>query len=88
MQLRFTSFVVINLRRDLHPQECAHAGRTSIKAPAQQPGFLRKWVLRASDHLKNPLIDRNSADRPLDTKVLNDSSSSRCRRSDPAGENI
>jgi hypothetical protein len=28
MQLRFTSFVVINLRRDLHPQECAHAGRT------------------------------------------------------------
>ena len=28
-QLRFTSFVVINLRRDLHPQECAHAGRTN-----------------------------------------------------------
>ena len=28
MQLRFTSFAVINLRRDLHPQECAHAGRT------------------------------------------------------------
>jgi hypothetical protein len=31
MQLRFTSFVVINLRRDLHPQECAHAGRTTKK---------------------------------------------------------
>ncbi|MDD2947319.1 MAG: hypothetical protein PHD68_06600, partial [Rugosibacter sp.] len=30
-QLRFTSFVVINLRRDLHPQECAHAGRTIEK---------------------------------------------------------
>ena len=28
MQLRFASFVVINLRRDLHPQEYAHAGRT------------------------------------------------------------
>ena len=28
MQLRFASFVVINLRWDLHPQECAHAGRT------------------------------------------------------------
>ncbi|WP_233203111.1 hypothetical protein, partial [Chitinimonas sp. BJB300] len=27
-QLRFTSFAVINLRRDFHPQECAHAGRT------------------------------------------------------------
>jgi hypothetical protein len=33
MQLRFTSFVVINLRRDLHPQVCAHAGRT-IKKPS------------------------------------------------------
>ena len=32
MQLRFASFVVINLRRDLHPQECAHAGRTMKKA--------------------------------------------------------
>jgi hypothetical protein len=28
MQLRFTSLVVINLWRDFHPQECAHAGRT------------------------------------------------------------
>ena len=28
MQLRFTSFVVINSRRDLHPQVCAHARRT------------------------------------------------------------
>lgn len=27
-QLRFTSLAVINSRRDLHPQECAHAGRT------------------------------------------------------------
>ncbi|WP_301117772.1 hypothetical protein, partial [Pusillimonas sp. (ex Stolz et al. 2005)] len=24
VQLRFTSFAVINLWRDLHPQECAH----------------------------------------------------------------
>ncbi len=32
MQLRFTSFVVINLRRDFHPQECAHAGRTVKKS--------------------------------------------------------
>jgi len=30
-QLRFTSFAVINLRRDSHPQECAHAGRTQQK---------------------------------------------------------
>jgi len=32
MQLRFASFAVINLRRDLHPQECPHAGRTSHNA--------------------------------------------------------
>ena len=32
MQLRFASFAVINLRRDLHPQECAHAGRTKKSA--------------------------------------------------------
>ncbi len=35
MQLRFASFVVINLRRDLHPQVCAHAGRTMKKAGPQ-----------------------------------------------------
>ena len=33
-QLRFTSFAVINSRRDFHPQECAHAGRTK-KKPAE-----------------------------------------------------
>src|SRR5476651_1270081 len=27
-QLRFTSFAVVSSRRDFHPQECAHAGRT------------------------------------------------------------
>ena len=31
VQLRFASFAVINLRRDSHPQECAHAGRTKKK---------------------------------------------------------
>ena len=34
MQLRFASFVVINLRRDLHPQEYAHAGRTEKRDDA------------------------------------------------------
>nr|CUV14462.1 conserved protein of unknown function [Ralstonia solanacearum] len=32
-QLRFASFAVINLRWDLHPRECAHAGRTQRKTP-------------------------------------------------------
>ena len=33
MQLRFASFAVINLREDLHLQECARAGRTKKKWP-------------------------------------------------------
>ena len=39
MQLRFASFAVINLRRDFHPQECAHAGRTNQK-PTVVVGYL------------------------------------------------
>jgi hypothetical protein len=31
MQLRFTSFTVVSSRRDFHPQDCAHAGRTKKK---------------------------------------------------------
>ena len=30
MQLRFALFAVINLRWDLHPQECARAGRNRV----------------------------------------------------------
>jgi len=37
MQLRFASLVVINSRWDLHPQECAHAGRTKEKRPGSLP---------------------------------------------------
>ena len=33
MQLRFASFAVINLRRDLHPRECAHSERTKKSVP-------------------------------------------------------
>ena len=38
MQLRFASFAVINLREDLHLQECARAGRTIKKPPGSTPG--------------------------------------------------
>ena len=34
MQLRFASLAVINSWRDLHPQECARAGRTTKTRPA------------------------------------------------------
>jgi hypothetical protein len=39
MQLRFTSFAVVSLRRDFHPQDCAHAGRTQKSRP-YLAGFL------------------------------------------------
>lgn len=34
MQLRFTLLAVTSSQRDLHPQVCAHAGRTKNKRPA------------------------------------------------------
>jgi|GEM_PF-5030897 len=40
MQLRFSSLVVTNSRRDFHPQVCAHAGRTgfaSLSGGAGEP---------------------------------------------------
>ena len=41
MQLRFTSFAVINLRRDFHPQACARTGAQKQK-PAIMAGS--NWV--------------------------------------------
>jgi hypothetical protein len=38
VQLRFTSLTVVSLRRDFHPQECAHAGRTKKE-------FLKKFLI-------------------------------------------
>jgi hypothetical protein len=38
VQLRFASFAVINLREDLHLQECARAGRTKKSQP-RRVGF-------------------------------------------------
>ena len=40
MQLRFASFAVINLRRDLPPQERARAGRTQKKELPKQGNSL------------------------------------------------
>ena len=40
VHLRFTSSAMINLRRDLHPQECAHAGAQREKS-ARRRLFLR-----------------------------------------------
>ena len=46
MQLRFASFVAINSRRDLHPQECAHAGRTWKRPVSPTRAFLLGWWSR------------------------------------------
>ena len=69
MQLRFASFAVINLRRDLHPQECAHAGRTSEKPPPSKlsGGFLitgRDGRIRTYDPLLPKQMRYQAALRP------------------------
>jgi hypothetical protein len=46
MQLRFTSLAVTSSWRDLHPQECAHAGRTRQK-PHSGLGGLGGGVVNA-----------------------------------------
>jgi hypothetical protein len=40
--LRFASFVVIYLRPDLHPLECAHAGRTNEKAHLEGRAYVER----------------------------------------------
>jgi hypothetical protein len=48
MQLRFASFAVVSLWKDLHLQDRAHAGRTTKKAGKCRPlRFIlwRRWLL-------------------------------------------
>ena len=49
MQLRFASFAVINLREDLHLQECARAGRTKKNSPPTCAGGLNIQMETLSD---------------------------------------
>ncbi|WP_249042828.1 catalase/peroxidase HPI, partial [Pantoea stewartii] len=51
MQLRFTSFAVINSWRDLHPQECAHAGRT--QKYGQKISWADLYILAGNVSLEN-----------------------------------
>ena len=45
-QLRFACLAVASLAGDLHPEECAHAGRTRKKPP--EGGFLKIPTRRAA----------------------------------------
>ena len=70
MQLRFTSFAVINSWRDLHPQECAHAGRThkeslhqivnrlDIMLPGSHPFVAPGAVIHARQRLGSEAVRR------------------------------
>ncbi len=44
MQLRFTSLTVISSRRDFHPQECAHAGRTEKRPSDFSKGLFKALI--------------------------------------------
>jgi hypothetical protein len=52
MQLRFASLVVTNSRWDLHPQECAHAGRTTKRPPEGGLSIIlsQTWLSLRGDH--------------------------------------
>lgn len=59
MQLRFTSFAVTSLWRDLHPQECAHAGRTE-----QSPRAAHRRAGADSSRRFIPLLAAGAERRP------------------------
>ena len=78
MQLRFTSFAVINSRRDLHPQECAHAGRTK-ETPQQVRGnkfhksvYPENYAVisRIATKAKESVADRTISDRLVKLKAF------------------
>src|SRR6266542_4025544 len=68
MQLRFASLVVINSRWDLHPQECAHAGRTKRKGRDFSRPFV---VLMSRTLLQRGTLGRGCRPR-LDQRVVVD----------------
>ena len=57
-QLRFASLTVVSSRRDFHPQECAHAGRTQIKNPLGERIF---YYSRSFDRLRQGRQSRTLA---------------------------
>lgn len=79
MQLRFTSFAVTSLWRDLHPQECAHAGRTNKKS-ASQGAFrsagriaqarLRYSSVRVSISILSPMAQNSGTCSSMPVEIL------------------
>ena len=56
MQLRFTSFAVVSLRKDFHLQDRAHAGRTTKKARQDCTGPKVKRPLVVTFSLQVPAL--------------------------------
>ena len=50
-QLRFTLLTVTSSQRDLHPQVCAHAGRTKRNGP-----LLEQWPVGTQRDVKRNLM--------------------------------
>ena len=56
-QLRFALLTVTSSQRDLHPQVCAHAGRTNGKAPQNNLNALQSLIyLNRSSHLVEEVL--------------------------------
>jgi hypothetical protein len=65
VRLHFASFAMTCLRRDSHPQECAHGGRTKPKArlPYQEAGFHGS----VKTYQRNPNVTGNILTVPVPT---------------------
>ncbi|WP_208325239.1 hypothetical protein, partial [Neorhizobium sp. R1-B] len=63
-QLRFTSLAMTSLRWDFHPQECAHAGRTTEIPAASAAG------IRSSFKTPNGKTGRNRRSGCRDGQTL------------------
>ncbi|WP_223542895.1 hypothetical protein, partial [Pseudomonas sp. GL-B-12] len=69
MQLRFTSFAVVSLRRDFHPQDCAHAGRTKKRRLLVQSPQKKVLVIQVGSLALPPSGICRSAPNENETQV-------------------
>ena len=80
VQLQFASLTVTNLRRDLHPQECAHAARTKKKAHSKWARF--SLAIDLIGKTLKPLCDavwHQVPRQPVRTEPMSLAQAPRCR---------
>ncbi len=72
VQLRFTSLTMVSLRRDFHPQECAHAGRTKETPPRRWRFCFVQPTRSAKDEVQDDEDDSRNTQQPTDEILTHD----------------